>query len=81
MKQAYRVISNLELLYWNTAFFRDISQQERGLRIRGVSLIRVRLDDNTAVDPRRMVRFVAIGVVRVDLTVSPFDRQGHRPTA
>ena len=69
-RSAHRVVSDLKLLDRDIALLGDVSEQECSLSIGSVPLIRIRLDDNTAVDPGSVIRLVSLGIIRVDLAVS-----------
>ena len=68
MPRTHRVISDLKLLHWHAALLRHIAQKEGRLRVGGVSLIGIGLDDDSAVDAWCVIRLVSLRVVRVDLT-------------
>ena len=60
------VVANLEFLDLTALLLDEFLDDKAADGVAGVALTRVRLDDDTAVHPRRMVLLVLRAVVRVD---------------
>ena len=66
-RPARSVVADFELLQWDICVFRHAAGEEGGLRVRGVALLGVSLDDYAAVELGGVVGLGFVGVIWVDL--------------